>query len=152
MGPSDKPIVILLVEDNEDHAFLVQKALRSNGLKNEIHHVTTGEKALDYLFRRGEFADPADSPRPVLVLLDIRLPGMDGLEVLKAIKREEKLKTIPVCMLTSSPEESDLFTSYNSGANSYIQKPVDFNKFVETVKELGLYWLLTNIPPPVVAA
>jgi CheY-like chemotaxis protein len=148
MGISDKPIVILLVEDNPDHAFLIQKALRGNGVKNEIKAVVSGEQALDYLFHRGEFADSAAFPRPGLILLDIRLPGIDGLEVLKRIKQDDELKVIPVCMLTTSAEESDLVTSYTNGANSYIQKPVEFDKFVDTVKELRLYWLLTNIPPP----
>ncbi|NIM05729.1 MAG: response regulator [Armatimonadetes bacterium] len=139
---------ILLVEDNEDHAFLIQKALRGYGLINEIHLAPSGEEALDYLFRRDKYADPKDSPRPGLILLDIRLPGMDGLEVLKTIKQNESLKTIPVCMLTTSAQQSDLEAAYANGANSYIQKPVDFNKFVEVVKSLGLYWSMTNVPPP----
>jgi len=140
--------MILLVEDNDDHAFLIKKALRSHGLTNDIRVSPTGEEALDYLFRRGKYADPAASPRPGLILLDIRLPGMDGLEVLRIIKQDEKLRTIPVCMLTTSAQLSDLVASYTHGVNSYVQKPVDFGKFVETVRGLGSYWVDTNVPPP----
>jgi two-component system response regulator len=145
---ADGDVLILLVEDNEDHAFLIQKALSGSGLVGEIRVLNTGEKALDYLFRQGEFADPQDSPRPDLILLDIRLPGIDGLEVLQKIKEDKEIRIIPVCMLTTSTQESDVTASYECGVNSYIQKPVDFTKFLDTIKEVGCYWVATNIPPP----
>ena len=142
-------ITILLVEDNEDHVILIKKAMRDNGLVNDVRVATTGEQALDYLFRRAEFADPATSPRPGLILLDLKLPGIDGIEVLRTIKTDGTLKTIPVVMLTTSAAEADVLASYNGGVNSYLQKPVDFTGFVETVRGLHLYWLLLNTPPPV---
>jgi two-component system response regulator len=141
-------VPILLVEDNEDHVILIKKALRDNGLVNDIRVVTSGEAALDYLSRAGEYADPASSPRPGLVLLDLKLPGIDGIEVLKTIKQDARLRLIPVVMLTTSASESEVVASYNYGANSYIQKPVDFAKFVNTVRSLHMYWLLLNTPPP----
>jgi CheY-like chemotaxis protein len=148
MRSSTAPVTILLVEDNEDHALLIEKALRGNGVVNDLRSVATGEQALDYLLRRGSFAAPQASPRPGLILLDLKLPGIDGIEVLKAIKDDPDLKLIPVVMLTTSAAESDVAASYNGGANSYIQKPVDFGRFVETVKQLRMYWLLVNTPSP----
>jgi two-component system, response regulator len=139
---------ILLIEDNEDHALLVRKALQGNGLANEIHTCSTGEEALDYLLQRGEFTEKGAAPRPGLILLDIKLPGIDGIEVLTEIKKNTDLRLIPVIMLTTSAQDSDLVASYLNGVNSYIQKPVDFGKFVETVRNVGLYWLLTNVAPP----
>jgi len=139
---------ILLVEDNEDHVILIKKALTDNGLVNDIRVVTSGEAALDYLSRAGEYADPASSPRPGLILLDLKLPRIDGIEVLKRIKQDARLRLIPVVMLTTSASESEVVASYNHGANSYIQKPVDFAKFVATVRSLHMYWLLLNTPPP----
>jgi len=143
-----KPVTILIVEDNEDHAILIKKALRENGLVNDLQVVTTGEQALDYMLRRGEYSDPAVSPRPGLILLDLKLPGIDGIEVLKTIKEHAQLRLIPVVMLTTSASDSEVVASYSCGVNSYIQKPVDFAKFVDTVKGLRMYWLLLNTPPP----
>jgi len=140
--------VILLVEDNEDHAILVKKALSGNDLACDIRVVTSGEMAMDYLNNRNEFAGEDAAPRPNLILLDLKLPGMDGIEVLQEIKQDPDLHDIPVIMLTTSVQESDISASYAGGVNSFIQKPIDFNKFFETVKGVGLYWLLTNTPPP----
>ena len=148
MHANPTAVTILLVEDNEDHALLIQRALRENRVVNDIHLATTGEQALDYLLRRGQFAAPHAAPRPGLILLDIRLPGIDGIEVLRQIKQDPQLKLIPVVMLTTSAEESDVVASYTSGVNSYIRKPVEFARFVETVKHLQMYWLLANTPPP----
>jgi len=145
---NNKPVTILLVEDNEDHVLLIKKALRDNGLVNDIRVATSGEQAVDYLFRRGEYSDAASSPRPGLVLLDLKLPGIDGLEVLRRIKEDRELRLIPVVMLTTSASDTEVLASYRFGVNSYIQKPVEFSKFVETVKSLKMYWLLLNTAPP----
>jgi len=141
--------IILLVEDNEDHAFLIKKALRACEFPTDIRIVDSGEAALDYIFQRGEFANPQDAPSPDLIILDINLPGISGFEVLRAVKGDAKLRIIPVCMLTTSKQDSDLKAGYENGANSFVQKPADFNEFVDRIKDLGFYWLLTNIPPTV---
>ena len=143
-----RPVTVLIVEDNEDHVILIKKALRDNGMVNDIRVAVTGEEALDYLFRRGKYADPATSPRPGLILLDLKLPLVSGIEVLKVIKEDADLKLIPVVMLTTSASDNEVVASYSCGANSYIQKPVDFAKFVATVRNLRMYWLLLNTPPP----
>ncbi|MDO9549917.1 MAG: response regulator [Methanoregula sp.] len=142
-----EPLHILLVEDNEAHAELVIRGMRDQQVANKIHHVVDGEKALDYLFNRGEFADPVENPRPNLVLLDLRLPRVDGLEVLKSIKTTPSLLRIPVVILTSSDAESDIAKSYDYHANSYIVKPLDFRTFTQLMKELGFYWLGWNAKP-----
>lgn len=148
MATTAKPMTILLVEDNEDHVILTSHALRENGVANDIRVASTGEQALDYLFRRGEFSDPETSPRPGLILLDLKLPGLDGIDVLKAIKDDPGLRLVPVVMLTSSAAETDVVASYASGVNSYIQKPVDFAQFADTIKRLKMYWVVVNRPPP----
>ncbi len=135
---------ILLVEDNPDHVELILKALRDNNVLNEVRVVTNGEEALDFLYRRGEYADV---PRPRLILLDIKLPRMDGIEVLRRIKADPKLKSIPVVMLTTSAGEKEIVESYNCGANSYIVKPVGFEQFAKVIKELKLYWMVINSLP-----
>jgi CheY-like chemotaxis protein len=137
-------VEILLVEDNPADVELTLHALRQNGVANRIHVAHDGEEALDYLFGR----DPVLDGSLKLLLLDLKLPKVDGLEVLRAIKGDPRTKAIPVVILTSSKEERDLIAGYNLGVNSYIQKPVDFNQFRETVKQLHLYWLLVNQPPP----
>lgn len=138
---------ILLVEDNQDDVDLALHALRHNKLANNIFVVRDGEEALDFLFCRGAFAERTMDHPPKLVLLDLKLPKIDGMQVLKEVKLDGRTKSIPVVMMTSSKEERDLIESYISGVNSYIQKPVDFDQFRATVKTLGLYWLVVNQPP-----
>jgi two-component system, response regulator len=144
---SQKQIEILLVEDNADDMELTMHALRRENLANSIHVVRDGEEALDFLFCSGNYADRSFAHPPRLVLLDLKLPKVDGLEVLKRLKADPRTCTIPVVILTSSKEERDLITGYGLGANSYIQKPVDFDQFQKTVTSAGLYWLLVNLPP-----
>ena len=138
------PLIILLVEDNPAHAELVMRALESNRVENQIHHVVDGEQALDYLHHRGEFAQPGASPRPQLVLLDLRLPKIDGLEVLKHIKTTDELRSIPTVVLTTSEAEMDITKAYDGYANSYLVKPIDFDKFKSLMADLGFYWLAWN--------
>ncbi|NMB77693.1 MAG: response regulator [Methanomicrobiales archaeon] len=144
---SGEPLHILLVEDNEAHAELVIRGMRDQQVANKIHHVADGEKALDYLFNRGAYEDKVQNPRPNLVLLDLRLPRVDGLEVLKTIKTTPSLRRIPVVILTSSDAESDIVKSYEYHANSYIVKPLDFKTFTKLMKDLGFYWLGWNAKP-----
>jgi CheY-like chemotaxis protein len=134
---------ILLVEDDEYDIELTLTALAQKHLVNEIVVVNDGVAALDYLYCRGQYAE-RESGSPVLVLLDLKIPKMDGLEVLQRIKSDEKLKTIPVVILTSSREEGDLVTSYKLGVNAYVVKPLDFEEFMDTVGQIGLFWSLTN--------
>jgi two-component system response regulator len=139
---------ILLVEDNPDDLELTLHALRSERLKNFVHVVRDGEEALDFLFCRGSYSHRSFD-RPVhLVLLDLKLPKVDGMEVLRALKSDPHTRRIPVIILTSSREEKDLSQGYELGANSYVQKPVDFDGFRAAVRQLGLYWLVINVPPP----
>jgi two-component system, response regulator len=140
---------ILLVEDNQDDMDLALHALKREKLANNIFVARDGEEALDFLFCRGTFAERSFDHPPKLVLLDLKLPKVDGMEVLKQLKGDPRTKTIPVVMMTSSKEERDLVSSYSLGANSFIQKPVDFDQFRETVKTVGLYWLVINQPVPI---
>ncbi|MGC9151342.1 MAG: response regulator [Microbacter sp.] len=140
-------VEILLVEDNPNDAELTLRSLKKNHLANEIHWVMDGAEALDFLYAKGKYADRNRQEIPKLVILDLKLPKVDGLEVLRVLKADESLRKIPVTILTSSKEERDIVASYQLGANSFIVKPVDFNKFTEAVKELGMYWLLLNEPP-----
>jgi two-component system, response regulator len=142
-----EPLHILLVEDNEDHAELVIRGMRDQQVANRIHHVPDGEQALDYLFLRGMYKDPMKNPRPHLVLLDLRLPRVDGLDVLKTIKTTPVLLRIPVVVLTSSDAESDLAKAYDYHANSYLVKPLDFKTFTRLMKDLGFYWMGWNAKP-----
>ena len=139
---------ILLVEDNQDDMDLALHALRREKLANNIFVARDGEEALDFLFCRGAFAQRSFDRPPKLVLLDLKLPKVDGLEVLRQIKSDSRTKTIPIVIMTSSKEERDMVSGYNLGANSYIQKPVDFDQFRETVKTIGLYWLVINQAAP----
>ncbi|MCF8235482.1 MAG: response regulator [Bacteroidales bacterium] len=142
-------VEILLVEDNPDDAEMALRALKKNNLANNILVVGDGEEALDFIFARGEYKVRSSKNRPKIILLDLKLPKVSGLEVLKELKANKKTRIIPVIVLTSSKEESDMFESYELGVNSYIVKPVDFDKFVGSVKDLGLYWLLLNQQPGV---
>ena len=140
-------IEVLLVEDNPNDAELTTRALKKHNLANRLHHVVDGAEALDFLFARGSYANRSDGVDPRVVLLDLKLPKVDGLEVLRHLKESPQTRHIPVVVLTSSREDRDLVESYRLGVNSYIQKPVEFEKFVEAVSQLGLYWLLLNQPP-----
>lgn len=140
----EKDKVILLVEDNPNDELLTLRALRRNKISNEIVVARDGAEALDYLFGTGKYAGRDLSVLPEFVLLDLRLPKIDGSEVLQRIRAAERTRLLPVVVLTSSDEERDIIESYNLGANSYICKPVDFNQFVEAVCQLGLYWLVLN--------
>ena len=142
-----KEIEILLVEDNPNDAELTIRALKKSKLANNLFHVKDGAQALDFIFAKGEFSSRKMESKPKLILLDLKLPKVDGLEVLMQIKSNELTKLIPVVMLTSSKEQKDIIESYNLGVNSYIVKPVEFEKFVQAVSELGLYWLLYNQAP-----
>jgi CheY-like chemotaxis protein len=140
-------VSILLVEDNPDHAALTLRALKDGMVLNDIVWVKDGEEALDFLFRRGQHADEL-TPRPGLILLDIHLPKVNGHEVLRQIKSDAALRTIPVVMLTTSARADEISASYGAGVNSFVSKPVKFNEFVETVRSVKLYWTLTSMLPP----
>jgi CheY-like chemotaxis protein len=144
---NSRELDILLVEDNEDDMDLALHALRREKLANSIFVARDGEEALDFLFCRGAFTQRSFDHPPKLVLLDLKLPKVDGMEVLKQVKSDPRTKTIPIVIMTSSKEERDLVAGYNLGANSYIQKPVDFDQFRETVKSVGLYWVVINQAP-----
>jgi CheY-like chemotaxis protein len=140
-------LVVLLVEDNPDHTDLIVRSLRHHRVANRVFHVSDGEEALDYLQRRQGYADPAKSPRPHVVLLDLRLPKIDGLEVLKAIRTSKELGKMPVVILTTSQAEQDVARAYEHHANSYLVKPVDFDNFTSLMEDLGYYWLGWNHYP-----
>jgi two-component system response regulator len=139
--------VILLVEDNPDDQALTLRALKANNIMNPVVVVEDGAEALEYLFATGGYAG-RDGGQPQVVLLDLKLPKVDGLEVLKRLRADPRTRLLPVVILTSSKEDRDVVNGYSLGANSYIRKPVDFAEFREAVRQLGLYWLLLNVPPP----
>lgn len=140
--------VILLVEDNADDVALTLRAFKRSHLMNPLVVVRDGVEALDFLFARGAYADRAGKPLPTLVILDLKLPKLDGLGVLKALREDARTALLPIVILTSSKEEQDVISGYKFGANSYVRKPVDFVEFVEAVKVLGIYWLALNQIPP----
>ena len=139
-----EPIVILLVEDDDGHAELVRRSFEDSKLANTLIRVADGQEALDYLYRKSGFSDPAKSPRPGLILLDLRMPRVDGLGVLKILKAEAGLKRIPVVIMTTSETEIDIAKAYDLHANSYLVKPMDFSKFTALMKTLDFYWLAWN--------
>jgi two-component system response regulator len=141
---------ILLVEDNPDDEALTLRALKKNNITNEVVVARDGAEALDYLFGTGTYAGRDVNIQPQVTLLDLKLPKIDGLEVLKRLRADERTRLLPVVILTSSTEEQDRLRGYGLGANSYVRKPVDFDQFIEAVRQLGLYWLLLNELPPVV--
>lgn len=138
---------ILLVEDNDQDEKLILRALRKVNLANQVDVARDGQQALDYLFAEGEFSGRAGQPLPTVVLLDINLPRISGLDVLKRLRADSRTHLLPVVMLTSSDEEQDRLASYEDGANSFVRKPLDFGEFAETVARMGVYWLATNISP-----
>jgi two-component system response regulator len=141
--------VILLVEDNPDDVTLTLRALKKNNIVNEVIVAHDGEEALEYLTATGTYAGRTVADLPQVVLLDLKLPKVSGLDVLRAVRADERTHLLPVVILTSSTEERDIVSSYDLGANSYIRKPVDFDQFLEAVRQLGLYWLVLNQAPPV---
>jgi two-component system, response regulator len=146
MNPNE--VDVLLVEDNPNDAELTIRELKKHHLANNLVHVNDGEEALDFMFGTGKFAEARDifSP-PKLILLDIKMPKINGIEVLQRLRSDERTRTTPVVILTSSNENPDIHTCYNLGANSYIVKPVDYDRFAEAIRSVGLYWLLLNKPP-----
>lgn len=143
-----KDKLILLVEDSQRDEELALRALRKNNIKNEVVVARDGAEALDYLFATGAHAARNSAELPTIVLLDIKLPKIDGLEVLRRIRADERTKMLPVVMLTSSKEDNDRLLGYASGANSFVRKPIEFADFSEAIRQLGLYWLILNEPPP----
>ena len=141
---NDNKVEILLVEDNPHDAELTIRALKKANLANQLIHLQDGAEALDFLFARGVYSDRNITNRPKVILLDIKMPKVDGIEVLRQLKLNEVTRTIPVVIMTSSKEEQDIITSYDLGVNSYVVKPVDFEGFAKAVSELGFYWLITN--------
>lgn len=139
---------ILLVEDNPDDEALTLRALKKNNIKNEVVIAHDGAEALDYLFGTGKYAGRNTDVLPQVVLLDLKLPKVEGLEVLRRVRADKRTKLLPVVILTSSNEEQDRIDGYGLGANSYVRKPVDFNQFMDAARQLGLYWLILNEPPP----
>lgn len=142
-----EPVLVMLVEDNLDHAELIRRTLATHRVANRIRHFTDGQSALDYLFRRAAYVDPADSPRPHMILLDLRLPRVDGLEVLKTLKASEELRHIPVVVLTTSDADRDVTSAYQHHVNSYLVKPIGFEEFMQLMDHLGFYWLSWNTQP-----
>jgi len=143
-----EPIEILLVEDNPNDLELTLHALEKHNVANKIHVVRDGEEALDFLFCRGAFSHRTFESPPKVVLLDLKLPKIDGLEILRAVKSDPRTKAVPIVVMTSSKQQRDLVESYNCGVNSYIQKPINFTEFQEVIRQLGYYWLAINQSPP----
>lgn len=147
MNGNNEIVEVLLVEDNPNDAEMAMRAFKKSNFSNRIVHVQDGEEALDFIYARGRFSEMEGANRPKIILLDLKLPKVGGLEVLKTIKSDPAKKSIPIVVLTSSKEEKDMIESYQLGVNSYLVKPVNFEKFVESIKDVGLYWLLLNQLP-----
>jgi two-component system, response regulator len=147
MNVDFEPTSVLIVEDEPAHAELTKRAMRKAGNANRIDIVQSGEEALDYLFNQGKYKDKSEYPIPGLIVLDIKLPGIDGIDVLKRVKTDDQLKSIPVIMLTTSEQEKDIAMSYKYHANSYLSKPVGYKEFEEKIFQLDFYWMLINKPP-----
>ncbi len=141
-----KPIDILLVEDDENDILITKRAFTKHNLSNRLYVVRDGEEALDFIYHKGQYSDAEAAPRPGLILLDINMPKMNGIEVLRKLKNDPEYKMIPIVMLTTSKRDQDKIESYNLGVNSYIIKPVDFNKFVDAIATINLYWELNELP------
>ncbi|MDP3732552.1 MAG: response regulator [Candidatus Omnitrophota bacterium] len=148
MSEKTKLTKILLVEDNPDDILIIERALKEAKIINQLFITRDGQEGRDFLKRQGKYSDPASSPQPGLILLDINLPKLNGLELLKLIKEDSDLKRIPTVMLTVSRRDEDIIKGYDHGCNSFIQKPVEFEKFVETVRQIGLYWGIINVESP----
>jgi len=147
MTNSMHDVEVLLVEDNPDDAGLVIRELKKNNLGNNLYHLTDGAEALDFIFTRGKFSERKIEDKPKLILLDLKMPKVDGLEVLRVIRNDARTKLIPVVVMTSSREEQDIIKSYSLGVNAYVVKPVGFDKFSRAVAELGMFWILVNESP-----
>ena len=143
---NEKDFIVLMAEDDEHDIMATKRAWKANRMANPLYIVNDGEECLDYLFRRGAYTDPASSPRPGIVLLDINMPKMDGLETLKAIRESERFRPLPVIMLTTSQAEEDRVKSYDLGANAYIVKPIGFDNFSEAIRTINLFWQLVELP------
>ena len=139
---------VLLVEDNPDDQELALRALRRNSIVDRVQVADDGQQALDYLFAEGQWSNRQNLPLPAFVLLDLKIPKLDGFEVLKRLRADDRTRFLPVVVLSSSKEEVDLLRAYRAGANSYLCKPVDFNQFIETVRQMAIYWMGLNLPPP----
>ena len=148
INPQSKPVTILMADDSSDDRFLAREALRESLVVNDLREVEDGEELMDYLCRRGVYADPASSPRPGLILLDLNMPRKSGREALEEIKEDENLRRIPIVVLTTSEDEADIIASYDLGVSSFITKPVTFERLVEIMKAFGKYWIeIVSIPP-----
>jgi DNA-binding response OmpR family regulator len=143
-----EPLIILFIEDDPAHAEITMRNFKKNRISNKVIHLWDGQEALDYLFRHGKYTDPAVSPLPHLILLDLRLPKVDGLEVLEKIRAVDKLKCIPVVILTTSDTEADITRAYTYNVNSYLVKPMDYDKFSNLIEAFGFYWVVWNKYPP----
>ncbi len=141
-----KPFTVLMAEDSEHDIIATKRAWKQSNIMNELKVVKDGEECLDYLYRRGKYSDPASSPRPGILLLDIRMPKMDGLTVLKHVREDEKIRHLPVIILTTSRMEEDRIKGYNLGVNAYVMKPVGFQNFSEAVKMINLFWEIVELP------
>jgi CheY-like chemotaxis protein len=143
-----EPLIILFIEDDPAHAEITMRNFKKNRISNKVIHLWDGQEALEYLFRQGKYSEPDLSPTPHLILMDLRLPKVDGLEVLEKIRAEEKLKCIPTVILTTSEAEIDISRAYNYNVNSYLVKPLDYNKFSNLIEDFGFYWVVWNKYPP----